>query len=94
MVIEQDLYQIAIDLDRIREGYAPQGYGQDVIEKLEQIFALPGNRVTDDGLLCHQEDHLQVLKWLIPALVLLPQSIFTLLHRFRNPRTTIELPAH
>ncbi len=87
VVIEHDLDQITDNPDIIRDAYAAQGYSRGVIENLVQIYAPPGNQLTDEGLLCPQENFLYVLKWLIPTIGFLPYTTLFILLWFRRSRT-------
>jgi hypothetical protein len=84
VVIEDDLGTISKNPEIIRSAYASQGYNPAIIEKMLAIYAPEGNQVTDDGLLCHRENLLYLLKWLIPTTGLLPLMIYFAVIRLRS----------
>jgi hypothetical protein len=84
VVIERDIDEIEADLDFVREAYLRQGYSESVVDTLVEIYGPEDNQIIDENLECEQEDHLYLLKWLLPILGLIPFPVFLLVNRLRK----------
>ena len=76
VVIEHDLEEIENDPEIIRDYYEEKGYSQEVVDNLVNIYGADGNAIIETNLNCDEEDHLYVLKWLIPFTFVLPFALF------------------
>ena len=86
VVIEHDIDEVESNLEFVQEAYEEQGYSQSVIDLLIEIYGPEGNDIIDENHECGKEDHLYLLKWLIPILGLLPFTFFVIIHQFQKPR--------
>lgn len=83
VVIEHDIDEIETNLDLVREAYQEQGYSNATIDVLVDIYGPEDNQIIDENLECEQEDHLYLLKWLLPILGVIPFPMFLLVNRWR-----------
>ncbi len=84
VVIEHDIDEIEANPELIREAYQAQGYGESTIKNLIDIYGPEGNETIDINHQCSKENHLYLLKWLIPALGVLPFASFVLINNLRQ----------
>ncbi len=84
VVIEQDIREIEANPEIIQAPYEEQGYSQRVIDTLVDIYGPEGNFIIDENHQCGEEDHLYLLKWLIPILVIWPFATFIVIYQFRK----------
>jgi len=87
VVIEHDIDEIEANPALVQEPYEAQGYSQGVIDALVDIYGPEGNIIIDENLQCEGEDHLYLLKWLIPSLGILPFASFLILHQIRKQKS-------
>jgi len=84
VIIEYDIDELEDDLELVREAYLDQGYSESVVDTLVEIYGPEDNQIIDENLQCEQEDHLYLLKWLLPILGLIPFPMFLFVNRLRK----------
>lgn len=72
VVIQHDLPVVENNPEIVIDAYQQQGYPVKVATELASIFGPDGNQVIDEKLGCEREEHLYLLKWLIPIIGMLP----------------------
>ncbi|MBL7164524.1 MAG: hypothetical protein ISS57_18210 [Anaerolineales bacterium] len=86
VVIEHDIDEIETNPILVQQAYEVQGYSQRVIDILVDIYGPGGNSIIDENLQCEGEDHVYLLKWLIPLLGILPFTIFIAIHQIQKEK--------
>ncbi|MBC8506394.1 MAG: hypothetical protein ISR58_01725 [Anaerolineales bacterium] len=86
VVIEHDIDDVESNLGYIQEAYEEQGYRQNFIDVLIDIYGPEGNSIIDENHECGEEDHLYLLKWLIPAMGILPFVAFMFIYQIRRQK--------
>jgi len=87
VVIEHNLNEIAQNPELIRSVYREKGYLDIVIDDLVSFYSPSGNAIIDEKLQCEGENHLYLLKWLIPITGMLPFLSYVPVHYFRQRKT-------
>lgn len=72
VVIPHDLPVVENNPEIVIDAYQQQGYPVQVATELASIFGPDGNQVIDEKLGCEREEHLYLLKWLLPIIGMLP----------------------
>ena len=72
VVIQQNLQEVESNPEIIINAYQQQGYPDQVVNELASIYGPEGNQVIDEKLACEREEHLYLLKWLLPIVGMLP----------------------
>jgi len=80
VVIEHDLETIARNPIMITNAYKGKGYHDQVIDDLVSIYGPSGNEIIDEKLRCDQEEHIYLLKWLLPITGILPFTSYLLIY--------------
>ncbi len=84
VVIEHDLEQVERNPEIIIPAYQEKGYKDQVINKLVSIYGSNGNEIIDEKLGCEREEHLYLLKWLIPITGMLPFLMYLPVRFFQD----------
>ncbi len=84
VVIEHDIDEIESNPEVVQNAYEAQGYSQRVIDSLVDFYGPEGNFIIDENHQCGEEDHLYLLKWLLPLLGMWPFSAFVFVYQFRS----------
>ena len=87
VVLQHDLEEIAQNPEIIISAYQGKGYNDLVIAKLIRIYGPDGNEIIDEKLQCDKEEHLYLLKWLLPIIGLFPLTSYLLIHNIRSRHT-------
>jgi len=85
VVLEHDIDAIEANPEIVQAAYEDQGYSQRVINTLIEIYGPEGNFIIDENHQCGEEDHLYLLKWLLPILGFWPFATFIVVYQFRKP---------
>ena len=72
VVIQHDLQVVANNPEIVINAYQQQGYPVPVANELASIYEPDGNQVIDEKLACEREEHLYLLKWLLPIVGMVP----------------------
>jgi len=72
VVIKHDITEIGLNPEIITSAYKEQGYSDPIIDNLILIYGPSGNEIIDEKLRCDKEEHLYLLKWLLPLTGSLP----------------------
>ena len=84
VVIQHDLDKIAQNPKLVRDVYREKGYLDTVIDDLVRYYHPDGNAIIDKTLRCDAEEHLYLLKWLLPITGMLPFLSYLLVHYYRQ----------
>jgi len=84
VVIKHDLDEVAKNPELIRSGYREKGYLEGVIDDLVGYYNPSGNIIIDKHLQCYSEEHLYLLKWLLPITGILPFLSYVPVYIFRE----------
>jgi hypothetical protein len=82
VVIHNDLDEIAKHPEIITNAYKAQGYDDLVIFNLSDIYEPEGNEIIDEVLRCDEEEHLYLLKWLLPLIGIFPFLTYLIYHYY------------
>ncbi|MEA3350821.1 MAG: hypothetical protein U9Q82_09390 [Chloroflexota bacterium] len=88
VVIEHDIDEVAINLELVRKAYQKQGYDEETIETVANIYAPEGNQILDTKLDCSLEKHYYLTKWYLPIIGLLPFVLFLSVYMVRKRQFT------
>lgn len=91
VVIERDINEIAQNPEIITSAYQEQGYSDQIIDKLIQIYGPSGNEIIDENLRCDKEEYLYFLKWLLPLTGIIPFLSYLLIQRFQSRNANHEI---
>ena len=87
IVLQHDLQEVEENPEIVIQAYLEGGYPEPVAVELASIYGPEGNQVIDEKLGCEREEHLYLLKWLLPFTGMLPFLLYLPIWYIRERKT-------